>query len=125
MKSLGLSKKNALRPCIESLISFLEVELELLRQEELTELIKKGKNARSKLIQLYAEALEHHEFQVKPETHRLGYVLASDHGALFKLMRKDELNLYNELKKRLDYTNYVFANTNYDECNNGTFFRRS
>lgn len=100
----------------ETLIGIGVAMMRSLWKMPMEELLKELKKAGTKLA-------------VEPD--RLGYFLAEKCRVYIKpfgepfFQDEDLENLRKKMLRRFDATDYVWANTHYDECDNGFFFRRS
>lgn len=110
-------------------------ELQEIDAKEIETLANKARDFKLDWLSRIAEAMLHRKLGHKPTTKELGYALADDYSMLHrdlgypfnfkKQIPADVFKTLKEMQMHFDLTDYIFAKTHYDECDNGFFRRRS
>lgn len=120
-----------------------EHQIIILENKKIIDLYKKALKSGDAEVIALAEAMRHQKLNIKPDEEKLGYRISgmsdryrdymdylhreSDQKKFAKETKKTlaQVEIMSEILRNLDYIDYVFRYTRYDNCTNGRFWRMS
>ena len=97
----------------------------LSKEDSIKNLVKRLKASDSQVLCMFADAILHQKFGIKPKDTKLGYTISSLPNHKHFNFNDKQKELYEQSMDVINIEEYVFSTTHYDECSNGFYYRRS